>query len=302
MKIDQVTEGQGVPQEVEALARESFDLDGSDAARLPAMVWSDAPGATRVRLIARDGDRIAGIAVGSVVGTTAFIDLLAVAPDLRRRGIGSELIGQWESKAEILGAKTFSIGANLHAYAWPGVDIRYTPAIATFLHVGYSRSNVLFNMDVDLTQVEIPAASELRRIEMAGVTVRRGTIEDADALARHNAKEWSEAWARETQIALHRTPPSIFLAMAEGEVVGFAAHGVFRATHFGPLGTVPDRRRIGLGGVLTRLALQDMAVHGNKSGEIAWVNEAAIPFYSRCSNARLGRTFWTMTRRNAEAR
>ena len=84
-------------------------------------------------------------------------------------------------------------------------------------------------------------------------------------------------------------------------MVGFAGYGVVRALHFGPLGTVPKWRRIGLGSILTRLALLDMATHGDRFGEIAWVNEAAIPFYSRCANARLGRTFWTMTRKGARA-
>lgn len=301
MRFDELPAASGVPHETEALARASFDLDGDDAARLPGMVWSDSSGAARVRLLARDGDRVVGVAVGSVVGTTGFLDLLAVAPEWRRRGIGSELIGHWESRAAALGAATLSIGANLHGYAWPGVDIRYTPAIATFLHVGYSRRDVLFNMDVDLTHVKPPTVSELRRLEEAGVTVRRGAIEDADALARHTASEWSEVWARETQVALHRSLPSIFLALADGEVIGFAAHGVLRATHFGPLATVPAWRRIGVGGILTRLALVDMAVHGDRFGEIAWVNVDAIPFYSRSANARLGRTFWTMTRKGAEA-
>ena len=176
-----------------------------------------------------------------------------------------------------------------------------TPAIATFLHVGYARRDVLFNMDVDLTEVKPPTASELSRIEEAGVSVRRGTIADADALAHHTATHWSEVWGRETQIALQRSPPSIFLAFADNEMIGFAAHGVTRALHFGPLGTVPQWRRIGLGGVLTRMALVDMAASGHRSGEIAWVNLDAIPFYSRCSNARLGRTFWTMTRKGADA-
>jgi mycothiol synthase len=301
VRLDELPAGSGVPEEIEVLAHVSFDLDGDDAARLPAMVWADASGAARVRLVARDAGHVVGVIIGSVVGTAGFLDLLAVAPEWRRRGIGSELIGQWESRAATLEAQTLSIGANLHAYAWPGVDIGYTPAIATFLHVGYVRGNVLFNMDVDLTQIRLPDTSELRPIEEAGVTVRRGTIADVDALARHTAKEWSEVWARETQIALHQSPPSIFLALTDGEVIGFAAHGVTRATLFGPLATSATWRRIGVGAILTRLALADMAVHGARSGEIGWVNEAAIPFYSRCANARLGRTFWTMTRKSAEA-
>jgi mycothiol synthase len=297
MRFDEVAAGSGVPHEIAVLARASFDLDGDDAARLPEMVWSDSYGAARVRLLAWDGDRVVGVAVGSVVEATGFLDLLAVAPEWRRRGIGRQLLGLWETRAAALGGETLSIGANLHSYAWPGVDIRYTPAIAMFLHAGYERRDVLFNMDVDLMQVEPPTASELRRIEEAGVTVRRGVAEDADALARHTANEWTEIWARETQTALRRSPSSIFLALAGGEVIGFAAHGVLRTTHFGPLATAPAWRRIGLGGTLTRLALADMTADGHRIGEISWVAEDAIPFYSRCVNARLGRTFWAMTRK-----
>jgi mycothiol synthase len=302
VRFDEVAACSGVPHEISVLARASFDLDGDDAARLPEMVWSDSDRAARVRLVAWDGRRVVGAAVGSVVEATGFLDLLAVAPEWRLRGIGRELLSRWETRAAALGAKTLSIGANLHSYAWPGVDIRYTAAIATFLHAGYERRDVLFNMDVDLMQVEPPAASERRRMEEAGVTVRRGVAEDAEALARHTASEWTDVWARETQAALHRTPSSIFLAFADGEVIGFAAHGVLRPTHFGPLATAPSWRRIGLGGILTRLALADMAAHGDRFGEIAWVAGDAIPFYSRSVNARLGRTFWTMTRKDSEAR
>jgi mycothiol synthase len=301
VKIDELPAGPGVPEDVEALARVSFDLDGDDAARLPSMVWPDTSRFARVRLVAFDGERLVGVAIGSVVGTDGFLDLLAVAPEWRRRGIGSALIERWEARAPERGAATLSIGANLSGYAWPGVDIRYTPAIATFLHVGYTRRDVLFNMDVDLTAVKPPTATELGRLEAAGVTVRRGTIEDTDALARHTASHWSDVWARETQIALHNSPPSIFLATAEGEFIGFAAHGVLRPTLFGPLATLAAWRRIGVGGILTRLALLDMAEHGGPFGEIGWVNLDAIPFYSRTANARLGRTFWTMTRKSVEA-
>ena len=300
MRIDEAGSDRGVPEEVEALARTSFDLDGDDAARLPEMVWSDSDRDARVRLLAWDGDRIVGVAVGSVVDATGFLDLLAVAPEWRRRGIGRELLGRWETRAAVLGGETLAIGANLHSYAWPGVDIRYTPAIAMFLKAGYARRDVLFNMDVDLIEVVPSTASELRRVEDAGVILRRGVVEDADALARHTASKWTEVWARETQAALHRSPSSIFLAFAEGEVIGFAAHGVLRATHFGPLATHPAWRRIGLGGALTRLALADMVSLGQRIVEIAWVAQDAIPFYSRSVNARLGRTFWTMTRKGTE--
>lgn len=191
MRIDEAGSDRGVPEEVEALARTSFDLDGDDAARLPEMVWSDSDRAARVRLLAWDGDRIVGVAVGSVVEATGFLDLLAVAPGWRGRGIGRELLGRWEAGAAVLGGETLAIGANLHSYAWPGVDIRYTPAIAMFLKAGYARRDVLFNMDVDLRDVVPPTASELRRIEDAGVTLRRGVVEDADTLARHTASEWT---------------------------------------------------------------------------------------------------------------
>jgi GNAT superfamily N-acetyltransferase len=300
VRFDEAVAGQGVPEGVEALARTSFDLDGDDAARLPGLVWADSGGAPRVRLLAWDGDQIVGVAVGSVVDATGFLDLLAVAPEWRRRGIGRELLGRWEARAAVLGGENLAIGANLHAYAWPGVDIGYTPAIAMFLKAGYARHDVLFNMDVDVTEVVPPTASELIRIEDAGVTLRRGSVDDADALARHTANEWTEVWARETQAALHRSPSSIFLAFAEDEVIGFAAHGVLRATHFGPLATSPAWRRIGLGGALTRLALADMAPLGQRIVEIAWVAQDAIPFYSRSVNARLRRTFWVMTRKGRE--
>jgi ribosomal-protein-alanine N-acetyltransferase len=54
-------------------------------------------------IVARDGRRLAGFAIMRFGDAEAHLDLLAVAPAYRRRGIGSELIGWLEACARTAG-------------------------------------------------------------------------------------------------------------------------------------------------------------------------------------------------------
>jgi GNAT superfamily N-acetyltransferase len=280
-----------------ALAAASFDLDPEEAAELPRLLWAEDEGTTRVRLVVeRDGEP-AGVLLGSLQGDDAFLDLVVVAPDARGAGIGRALLTEWERRALDAGATRSRVGENLHTYAWPGVDIRYTGFLAQLLRAGYARTRIAYNMDVPLDQDHAPTPAALERLTAAGLAVRRGAPGDADAVAEHTQRLWSESsdvWFRETQTALHRERPPIFLALRGERVVGFAAHGIHRPSFYGPIATDPAEQGHGIGAVLSDLCLADMAARGVRVAQIGWVAETAIPFYSRTAGARLGRCFWML--------
>ncbi|MGN6742193.1 MAG: GNAT family N-acetyltransferase, partial [Amnibacterium sp.] len=136
----------------------------------------------------------------------------------------------------------------------------------------------------------------LDRLAAAGIEVRRGRPEDEAAVAEHTRRLWSEVWDRETRTALHRDPPRIFLALRDGRVLGFAAHGIHRPCLYGPIATDPDEQGHGIGALLSALCLDDMAARGVRTAQIGWIAETAIPFYSRTAGARLGRCFWMLAK------
>ena len=79
-------------------------------------------------------------------------------------------------------------------------------------------------------------------------------------------------------------------------MIGFAAHGVYRPSLYGPIATDPAEQGHGVGNVLSGLVLADMAAGGVKTAQIGWIAETAIPFYSRTAGARLGRCFWMLAK------
>jgi mycothiol synthase len=280
-----------------AIAAVSFDLDPEDAGELPRLLWTEDAGTTRVRLVVEEGGTVQAVLLGSLQGADAFLDLVAVAPEARNAGVARALLAEWEERAAASGATRSRAGENLHPYAWPGVDIRYTGFLAMLLRAGYTRSRTVYNMDVPLDHDVAPPPDALARVERAGLIVRRGGPADADAVAEHTLRLWSDTsdvWFRETRTALHREPPPIFLALREGRVVGFAAHGIHRPSFYGPIATDPVEQGHGIGAILSALCLADMADRGVRVAQIGWVAETAIPFYSRTAGARLGRCFWML--------
>jgi len=77
----------------------------------PGLPWSWTPARVRrailnrdvVVLAARSGEQFTGFAIMSFGGERAHLSLLAVAPGLRRRGIGSQLLAWLESSARVAG-------------------------------------------------------------------------------------------------------------------------------------------------------------------------------------------------------
>jgi ribosomal protein S18 acetylase RimI-like enzyme len=274
----------------------TLDLDPDDAARLPRFLWAEDPGTVRVRLLARSGSDVVGVLIGSLQGDEAFLDLIAVAPQARNQGIARRLLHDWEGRAAAAGAVRLKVGENLRSYVWPGVDVRYTPGLCLLIRAGYTRTQVVYNMDLPLQGFHGPDRHRLDRLTAIGIQARRGEPDDRQALTAHVRRHWSTTWLREATLALEKPRPTIFLALRDEAVVGFAAHGVYRPALYGPIATDPAEQGHGVGDVLSRLCLADMAANGVGTAQIGWVAEAAIPFYSRTVGARLGRCFWMLAK------
>jgi mycothiol synthase len=241
-----------------------------------------------------------GVVLGTVLCSVAqrdasvgHIDLFAVRPDARRRGIGRALIVRAEAGLAGLGATEVLIAGNSPYYAWPGIDVRYTPAVCTAMALGYEQDRTAWNMTAHLTPgskaVRETATAE-SRLRENGITVRPAVRDDIPRLIDFAERNFGGDWPGEITDSIGRDRAGCHLAVRDDEILGFAAYGSSRPSWFGPMGTAATAEGLGIGGVLLRRCLADQRAHGYDRVEIGWVGP--LPFYSGAAGARIERVFF----------
>ncbi|WP_219462867.1 GNAT family N-acetyltransferase, partial [Nonomuraea rhizosphaerae] len=231
------------------VARAALTLDAGEAAALVRRL-ADPPRERRWTALVSDG----GVVMASLSGrdpAVGHLDLLAVHPDVQGRGHGRALVGAAEEWLRSQGARQARFAGNPPCYAWPGIDVRYTAAACLAERLGYERYDTAWNMTADLGAGS-PLADEAARLAAAGVHVRAATgPEERERVAAFVREHWNESWAWEAVNAagLHH-------AERDGRILGFAAWGA-RPAWFGPMGTAPEARGLGVGGALLRRCLAE---------------------------------------------
>jgi mycothiol synthase len=247
---------------------------------------------------AASGGRLVGVVLGSIShrdGSIGHIDLIAVDPRERRRGIGRVLVSRIEGALARLGAGEVVIAGNAPFYAWPGIDVRYTPAMCAAMALRYEQDQTGWNMTADLTIEGSPAlrptASSEQRLAADGITIRRAGTEDLPALREFALVNFGSQWAGEISHSVGREGAGCHVAVnATNAIMGFAAYGSSRPSMFGPMGTAPSGQGKGIGGVLLRRCLAEQKAAGLCASQIGWVGP--VPFYSRAVDARIERVFF----------
>ena len=248
--------------------------------------------------ISMTGGRVIGVVLGSVSHrdpSIGHVDLVAVDPQQRRRGVGRALVSRIEGALAGLGAGDVVIAGNPPYYGWPGIDVRYTPAICAAMALGFEQDQPAWNMTADLGKPDAlalrPTAPGEQRLAAGGITVRRAGLEDVPALVEFALTNFGSGWAGEIAHSVGRDRAGCHVAVgAAGEILGFAAYGSSRPSWFGPMGTAPAVQGLGIGSVLLRRCLADQKAAGYESVQIGWVGP--VPFYSGAVGARVERVFF----------
>ena len=268
-------------------------LDGPGPVE-PGVVGPAVTGTGRAKpgVVEIEHGRVIGVAFASVGHAdpgAGHLDLIAVDPEYQRRGIGSTLIAAVEDELAALGCTVVRVTGNAPDYVWPGIDVRYTPAVCAVVASGYHHDQTAWNMTVDLTD---PTSRALRptddaesRLIQGGIDIRSATRRDLAALLPVVDKEWGGTWVREVSAAR-----GCHVALQNGEPVAFAAWGGARSSWFGPMGTLPSVEGLGVGSVLLRRCLQEQAATGIMRAQIGWVGP--VPFYSGAADAFIERVFF----------
>jgi mycothiol synthase len=258
-------------------------------------LFGNAPGGGGNALGAWHGDSLVGVAAVAA----DRIRVLAVAPEARRRGIGSALLDGCMAAARAGGQTTLRTLDQPGNYLAPGIDERNVETIGWLERRGWRRhptlrSNVLIDVRGN-PRVSAARAGELADAAAArGSAVRRARAEERSVLDAV-AAEFGGAWPFELERALDFDPPGVHVATKDGAYCAFAAHdGNNRGLGwFGPTGTWPAHRGQGLGEALLVACLVDVADHHARC-EVAWIGPR--PFYDKVAGVAADRRFVVLDR------
>ena len=130
-----------------------------------------------------------------------------------------------------------------------------------------------------------PVDSALEEVRGRGLLVRRARPWELSRVREFVGENFSRAWADEVAVGLVRQPVTVFVALREGRLVGFAAYECTRKDFFGPAGVVEAERGRGLGRALLLAALRGLRELGYAYAVVGGVGPAE--FYERSVGARL---------------
>jgi mycothiol synthase len=237
--------------------------------------------------------------VGVAAVSAGYLRVLAVAPAVRRSGIGSALLARCEQVARTAAQSRLSALDQPGNYLAPGIDERNIETIGWLERRGWQRAGEpRLNALVDVRgnpRVSAARAEELAAAAAArGYEVRRARRDEAELAAAIDA-EFGGAWPFEVHRALGGDPPGVHVAVRDAVYCGFAAHdGNNRGLGwFGPTGTWPAHRGQGLGEALLMACLVDVAAHHARC-EIAWIGPR--PFYDKVAGVAADRRFVVLRR------
>jgi predicted N-acetyltransferase YhbS len=275
---------------VTSLCARELVLD-RDAASIPGILMRRPC----TSLVAVRGREVVGSCIGSVAtecdGTTeGFIDLLVVDRCQQRQGIGRQLADAMERQLAARGCERICLAGHGPFYAWPGIDIHYTAAICFADDFGYRRQGCEVNMNVDLRHADLDVAAAQDALRSAGIEIRRACTADDGPLQQSLGSTWQQSWITEIVAALRSSQAGLYLAVQDRRYIGFCASGLNRRHEVGPVGTSPDRRGLGIGGVLLKRCLSDQRECGVTVAELVWAGP--LSYFSRTLNATVGRAFW----------
>ena len=92
--------------------------------------------------------------------------------------------------------------------------------------------------------------------------VRKPTVPEHDLVVDWVRAEFGDGWASEARVSLQNRPVSLYVAVRDGHLDGFACYDATARGMIGPIGVRATVRRSGIGASLLHAVLEDMQAAG----------------------------------------
>jgi predicted N-acetyltransferase YhbS len=107
-----------------------------------------------------------------------------------------------------------------------------------------------------------PMEPMTQEMTKANVIIRRARPYEISRVAEFVTKHFAPSWADEISVGYAKKPTSVFIAIADGDVVGFAAYECTARSFFGPTGVDPAFRGKKIGQALLLASLHGLKEMG----------------------------------------
>ncbi len=204
---------------------------------------------------------------------SAWITAFGVAPERRRRGLGTALFEQVEERLATAGVRSLSVSPYVPGYLVPGVDeLRYAAAVEFLAARGYAVTSRPISMDANLVTFDFtPYHQRADRLAAEGVRIEALSAATLPAFLRFAEAELPYDWLRSARELLARAPlEQVQVALADGRVIGYCQH---EGEHFGPFGVSDGWRGRGVGTVLLARCLESMRKSGLHHAWVLWTSD-----------------------------
>ncbi len=254
----------------------------------------------KLNLVAVDNSRIVSFMQGIVrelpPEKRGWIKMFATDVHYRRQGLATQLFEQIENEMRRQGVSRIGMLDSAPNYLQPGIDPFYTEAVAFVERHGFRRCGDTSNLKADLKKLNLDTQAEELEALKRGITIRRAVESDRPQVTAFLARYFL-AWIYEVSNMFQNNPISLHLAFMGDKLVAFSGHNGnnFNTGWFGPMGTNPHKRGLGIGGILLKRCLNDTKLAGFEYSIIPWVGP--IPFYMHYADAHVCRVFWRYEKR-----
>jgi hypothetical protein len=124
---------------------------------------------------------------------------------------------------------------------------------------------------------------QVRRLAQGGISLRRAQPFEITQVRSFVEENFSVAWADEISVGFANKPVSLFIAVLEKQIVGFAAYECTRKTLFGPTGVAAIVRGRGVGRAMLIASLWGLKELGYVYGIIG--GAGPVEFYEKAVGA-----------------
>ena len=116
--------------------------------------------------------------------------------------------------------------------------------------------------DLLIRLYDLPEAPAGEKLRAAGVSIRRALPPERGMVLDWIRQHFEEMWASEAAVAMSGHPMTTWIAVADGEMLGFACHDATAKGFFGPTGVSEAARGKGIGEALLFATLNGMREAG----------------------------------------